>query len=97
MVICPKVPVLRENSVPADFIGFPSFGPPCFRHEAPTHGGCPTVSQSARLHVVQPVGGDPDSHAQAAAQRVQEEVEEAAAEKQRSIVLGLTLKDLQKR
>ena len=88
--------VLRENSVPADFIGFPSFRAPCFRHEDPTHGGGCTVSQSARLHVVQPGGMDSDSRAQTAAQRVQAEVEEARAEEQGPAILVVALKGLGK-
>ena len=88
--------MLRENSVPADFIGFPSFRAPCFRHEDPTHGGGRTVSQSARLHVVQPGGMDSDSRAQTAAQRVQAEVEEARAEEQGPAILVVALKGLGK-
>jgi len=76
------LPVLRENSLPIDFIGFLGSRASCSRHENFAHDSGPTVSQSARLHVVQPVGRDPDSRAQTAAQRVQAEVEEAAAEKQ---------------
>jgi hypothetical protein len=86
--------VLRENSVQVDFIGFPSFRTPCFRHEDPARGGSRTVSQSARLHVVQSGGMDPDSRAQTATQHLQAEIEKANPEKQGPAVLVPTLKDL---
>ena len=88
--------MLRENSVPADFIGFPSFRTPCFRHEDPPHGGGRTVSQSARLHVVQSGDMDPDSRAQTATQHIQAEVKEASAEKQGPAILVVALKALGK-
>jgi len=68
--------VLRENSVPIDFIGFLGSLAPCFRHEDPARGAGHTVSQSDRLHMVQPDGWYPDSRAQTAARRVQAQVEE---------------------
>jgi hypothetical protein len=88
--------VLRENSVQVDFIGFPSFGIPCFRHEDPAHGSNRTVSQSARLHMVQSGGMDPDSRPSSATQHIQAEVEKASAEEQGSAILVLALKDLEK-
>jgi hypothetical protein len=54
-----KSPVLRENSAPIYFIGFLRSLAPCFRHENPARGTGHTVSQSARLDTVQPVGRDP--------------------------------------
>ena len=59
--------MLRENSIPIDFIGFLDSPAPCFRYEDPARGAGYTVSQSTRLHMVQPVGSDPDSRAQTAA------------------------------
>ena len=94
MVNAQRLLVLRGNPVPADFIGFPSFGIPCFRHEDPAHGGSRTVSQSARLHMVQSGGWDPDSRAQTATQHIQTEVEEASAEEQGPAILVVALKAL---
>ena len=88
--------VLRENSVPADFIGFPNLGTPCFRHEDPTHRGSRTVSESARLHLVRSSGMDPDSCAQTATQHIQTEVEEASTEEQGPVILVFALKGLER-
>jgi serine/threonine protein kinase len=76
-----------KNSVPIDFIRFLGSLTPCFRHEDPARGAGHTVSQSARLHMVQPDGWDPDSRAQTAARRVQAQVEETDDKKLGSVVL----------
>ena len=88
--------MLRENSVPIDFIGFLGSLTPCFRHEDPARGAGHTVSQSARLHMVQPDGWDPDSRAQTAARRVQAQVEETDDKKLGSVVLVVAFEDLER-
>ena len=88
--------VLRENSVPIDFIRFLGSLTPCFRHEDPARGAGHTVSQSARLHMVQPDGWDPDSRAQTAARRVQAQVEETDDKKLGSVVLVVAFEDLER-
>jgi hypothetical protein len=96
MISTKRSPVLRENSVPIDFIRFLGSLTPCFRHEDPARGAGHTVSQSARLHMVQPDGWDPDSRAQTAARRVQAQVEETDDKKLGSVVLVVAFEDLER-
>jgi RNase adaptor protein for sRNA GlmZ degradation len=88
--------VLHENSIPIDFIGFLGSLAPCFRYEDPARGAGHTVSQSARLHMVQPVVSDPDSCAQTTARRVKAQVEETDDKKPGPDVLVLDLESLEK-
>ena len=72
--------VLRENSVPTDFVGCTGFRTPCFRHEDSAHDGGRTVSQSGHLRMVQSGGRAADPRAQTATHRVQAQVEETDRE-----------------
>ena len=87
--------VLRENSVPTDFVGCTGFRTPCFRHEDSAHDGGRTVSQSGHLRMVQSGGRAVDPRAQTATHRVQAQVGETDAEKQGSAVLVVAVKDLE--
>jgi hypothetical protein len=89
-------PVLRENTVPTDFLGFLSFSAPCFRHEGFAYDRGRSVSQSGHLRVVQSGGMVADSRVTTAARRVQAQVEEATAKKPGSVMLVLALKDLKR-
>jgi hypothetical protein len=86
-------PVLRENFIQADFIGFQSFWAPCFRHEDTARGVSHTVSQSACLYMVQSRGMDPDSRPSPATQHIQAEVEKTSVEKRGPAVLVFALKN----
>ena len=87
--------MLRENSVPTDFVGFWGFRNPCFRHEDSAHDDGRTVSQSGHLRVVQSGGRVADPRAQAATHRLLAQVEATDAEKQGSAVLVVAVKDLE--
>ena len=91
-----KVPCSAKTPSQLISLDFQVSGLHAFDMKILTYGGGRTVSQSARLHVVQPGGMDSDSRAQTAAQRVQAEVEEASAEEQRPPILVVALKDLGK-
>ena len=87
--------VLRENSVPTDFVRFVGFWTPCFRHEDSAHDGGRTVPQSGHPRVVQSGSRAADPRAETATHRLQAQVEEADAEKQGSAVLVVAVKDLE--
>ncbi len=87
--------VLRENSVPTDFVGFVGLWTPCFRREDSAHDGGRAVSQSGLLRVVQSGGSAADHRAETTTQRLQAQVEETDAEKQGSAVLVVAVKDLE--
>ena len=90
-----KPVVLRENSVPTDFVGFVGFWTPCFRHEDSAHDGGRAVSQSGHLLLVQSGSRAADPRAETATHRLQAQVEETDAEKQGSAVLVVAVKDLE--
>ena len=87
--------MLRENSVPTDFVGFVGFRTPCFRHEDFAHDGGRAVSQSGHLRVVQSGSRAADPRAETATHRLQAQVAETDAEKQGSAVLVVAVKDLE--
>ena len=88
--------MLRENSVPHDFLGFLSFSVSCFRHEVFAYYRGPSVSQSGNLRVVQSGDMGADSRVTTAARRLQAQVEEASAKEQGSALLVLALKGLER-
>jgi len=90
----PWVGVLRENSVPTDFLGFLSFSTPCLRHDDPACGRGRSVSHSDCLRVVQSSGMGADSRVTTAARRIQAQVEEAPVKKPGPAILVLALKGL---
>jgi hypothetical protein len=79
--------VLRENSVPIDFIGFSRSWDPCFQNEISGHNDDPAISQSGRLRVVQLDGKVTDPRAPPAVRPLKAQIEETGAQKQRSAVL----------
>ena len=87
--------MVRENSVPTDFVGFLSPSAPSFRHEDFAYDHSRSVSQSGYLRMVQSGGMGADSCVTTAARSIQAQVEEAPTEKQGPAVLGLALKDLE--
>jgi len=87
--------VLRENSVPTDFVGFVGFWNPCLRHEDSAHDGGRAVSQSGHLRVVQSGSRAADPRAETATHRLQTQVEQTDAEKQGSAILVVAVKDLE--
>jgi len=89
-------PVLRENPVPIDFIGFLCSWASCCRHADSAHDGGRTVSHVDRFRLVQQDGMDPDSRAQTAAGRVQAQVEETDDRKPGPAVLVLDLESLER-
>jgi hypothetical protein len=89
-------PVLRDNFVLIDFIGFLGSLAPCFQHEDLAHGVGHTVSQSTCLHMVQQIGRDPDSRTQTAAYGLQAQVEETDNRKLGPAVLVFDLKSLER-
>ena len=87
--------MLRENSVPTDFVGLSGTWPPICQHEdlAFDHGRA--SSQSGRLRVVQSDGRVANPGAPSPTRRLQAKIQETASERQRSVVLVLDVEDLE--
>ena len=90
------LPVVRENSVLADFIGFSSSGDPSCRHENSAHDGGLAVSKPGSFRKAQSGRLDADSRVTTAARGIPAQVEEAPAEKQGPSILVVALKGLER-
>ena len=90
-----RPPVLRENFDPTDFVGLSGTWPPISQHEdlAFDHGRA--SCQSGRLRVVESDGRVAHPGTPSATRRLQAKIQEAASEKQRSVVLVLDVEDLE--
>lgn len=88
--------MLRENSVLTDFIGFSSPGDPSCRHEDSAHDGGLAVSKPGSFREAQSDCLGADSRVTTAALRLQAQIEAAETEKQRSAVLVVDLKALER-
>jgi hypothetical protein len=88
--------VVRENLVLTDSIGFLTSRNPCFRNENADLGGYRTISQSGGFRVV-PSGGRTANHrAPSATRYLYAHGKETDPRKQRSTVLAVTVKGLER-
>jgi hypothetical protein len=85
-------PVLRENFVPNDSVGFSTSGDPSCRHEDSAHDDGPAISILGSFRMAGPGSLGADSHLTTAARGVQAQVEEALAEKQDGLFWSLLSK-----
>lgn len=88
--------MIRENSVLTDFIGFLSSSDPSYGHEDSAGDAGRTNSRSACFRLAPPGGIYADSRTEAAALRLQAQMEAAQDKKQGSVVLVVALKDLER-
>jgi hypothetical protein len=88
--------VLRENSLPTDFVGFLSFLASSFPDVGFAYDRDRSVSQSGNLRLAQSDGRIADSRVTTAARGVQAQVEETLAEKQGPSILVVALKNLER-